>query len=180
QEGLKPPTNRWFSSLVFGKEPATVFAYPLSFRAYGDRFELSVPKISSNQDVVTAPHLQDITVKLESDSYEVSRYDDLSVTVRYFNGDRSTAEVTLAEGSPFVFLRANEQTVVEVTFRTASSTSSRSAESRLLRVDGQRYGVFAEDIDETNQRSMKLLVPKSRYDALFAVPNNATAIDAYI
>ena len=29
--GLVPPTNRWFSGLVFGEEPQPVFPLPLSF-----------------------------------------------------------------------------------------------------------------------------------------------------
>ena len=37
-EGLVPPTNRWFSGLVFGDKPQPVFPLPLSLRS--DRLRL--------------------------------------------------------------------------------------------------------------------------------------------
>jgi endo-1,3(4)-beta-glucanase len=42
-EGLIPPTNRWFSGLVFGDAPQPVFPLPLAFSLTGAGFDFGVP-----------------------------------------------------------------------------------------------------------------------------------------
>src|SRR4051812_8666045 len=41
--GVVPPTNRWYSGLVFGPEPQPVFAEPLSFALTETGFTLGLP-----------------------------------------------------------------------------------------------------------------------------------------
>ena len=42
-DGLTPPTNRWYSGLVFGKVPNPVFPLPLGFGLTGDGFASACP-----------------------------------------------------------------------------------------------------------------------------------------
>ena len=175
KDGLKPPTNRWFSSLVFGKTQ-TAFAYPLSYKAADSGFEVSVPKISSQSDVVTAPHTPDIAVNMKADSYVVSRYDDLSVTSSY----NDLANVTVTQGSPFVFLRANKQIDLQVTLANATDLERPNPSTLLFRVNGQRYGIRANDINASGQTKFRLLVRQNGYAAFFAIPNNAADTEVYV
>ena len=44
-EGLTPPTNRWFSGLVFGDDPQPVFPLPLTFGMDDTAFGFGLPQI---------------------------------------------------------------------------------------------------------------------------------------
>ena len=41
--GVVPPSNRWYSGLVFGDQPQPVFAEPLSFGLTDSGFTLGLP-----------------------------------------------------------------------------------------------------------------------------------------
>jgi endo-1,3(4)-beta-glucanase len=42
-DGLVPPTNKWFSGLVFGDAPMPVFPYPISFQLTDDGIAAGLP-----------------------------------------------------------------------------------------------------------------------------------------
>ncbi|MDQ1543786.1 MAG: endo,3(4)-beta-glucanase, partial [Actinomycetota bacterium] len=52
-KGLVPPTNRWFSGLVFGNSPQPVFPLPLSFALTGTGFAFGVPAVTTSADTIT-------------------------------------------------------------------------------------------------------------------------------
>lgn len=172
-KGVVPPTNKWFSSLVFG-QAQTVFAYPFSYRATETGFELGVPTVSSQPHVVTAPHAADITVQTGASSYIVSGYDDLSATVRYTNQQQPSGlgEVRLTQGSPFVFLRTTQ--AHDITVRLRGTPDSRSRDGSLLfTLDNQRYGIAAERIEETAAGVFTIRAAAGKDIAIFAMPNGA-------
>ncbi len=47
-DGLTPPTNRWFSGLVFGDDPQAVFPMPIGFAVAETGFEIWLPQVSAN------------------------------------------------------------------------------------------------------------------------------------
>src|SRR5690606_823672 len=53
-DGLTPPTNQWFSGLVFGDQPQPVFPMPLSFELTGNGFAFGLPEVATGADVITA------------------------------------------------------------------------------------------------------------------------------
>lgn len=109
-EGLVPPTNRWFSGLVFGDEPQPVFPFPLSFAATTDGYAFGVPVVTTSEKVIMGGHHPAIRVAGQPATWQVSAYDALSVTL---TDTASGATVVLAQGSPYVTHRATE--AVELT-----------------------------------------------------------------
>ena len=51
-DGLIPPTNRWFSGLVFGEESMPVFPLPLSFQLTDSGFAFGLPEVSADTNVI--------------------------------------------------------------------------------------------------------------------------------
>jgi endo-1,3(4)-beta-glucanase len=124
---LVPPTNRWFSGLVFGEESLPVFPLPLSFRLDEAGFTFGMPTIESRPGLVIGAMTEHVSVSTEAASVLVTRYDEVSVTTSLLGAageapDESAedssddsaadaaaaafAEVTIARGSPVVSYRA--------------------------------------------------------------------------
>jgi endoglucanase Acf2 len=106
-DGLVPPTNRWFSGLIFGDEPQPVFPLPLSFRLGESGFSFGVPTIMSTPGLIAGPMTDHVSVTTDATSTLVTRYDEVSVTISLLAADDAPiAEVTIARGSPVVSYRA--------------------------------------------------------------------------
>lgn len=124
-DGVVPPSNRWYSGLVFGEEPQPVFAEPLSFALTGSGFTLGLPAVVASEAAVVAPHVPALTVDVGAASARVSAADPVSVTVELLDGAGEVlGRVVLAEGSPFVSLTADR----DVTVRTTGGTFTGSGE----------------------------------------------------
>ncbi|WP_024286558.1 glycosyl hydrolase [Cellulomonas sp. KRMCY2] len=111
--GLVPPTNRWFSGLVFGDEPQPVFPLPLSAALTGSGFSLGVPEPVTSAAAIVGPHQPALTVDVAAGGVRVGAYDAASVTVELLGDDGQAGaavlgRLLLAEGSPFVSLTADE------------------------------------------------------------------------
>jgi endoglucanase Acf2 len=110
-DGLVPPTNTWFSGLVFGDEPMPVFPFPISFQLTDDGFAAGLPAPVASEKAIVSPALPDVTLDVGATSTEVSAYDKVSVTVAHLDGDTVLGHTTVAEGSPLVsYTAATAQT----------------------------------------------------------------------
>ncbi|MBO3084263.1 1,3-beta-glucanase [Cellulomonas sp. zg-ZUI188] len=107
--GVVPPSNRWYSGLVFGDQPQPVFAEPLSFGLTGSGFTLGLPDPTVDAKVVIAPHVPAVTVDAGATSAQISAADPVSVTIDLLDGAGEVlGRVVLAAGSPFVSLTAQK------------------------------------------------------------------------
>ena len=80
--GLTPPTNRWFSGLVFGDTPQPVFPLPLAFSLTDHGFGFGLPQVVASATAVVGSHQQDVEVSVAGqDDQVVSAYDDASFTL---------------------------------------------------------------------------------------------------
>jgi endo-1,3(4)-beta-glucanase len=105
--GLAPPTNRWFSGLVFGAAPLPVFPLPLSFGLTGSGFAFGVPAVHTGADTITGGLQPDIALDAGAASSIVSAYDEASVTIDELDGSgRTLGSIVIAEGSPLVSFTA--------------------------------------------------------------------------
>ncbi len=142
-DDLVPPTNRWFSGLVFGDEPQPVFPLPLSFRLGDTGFSFGVPRVTSVPALISGPMTDDVTVETGATSALVTRYDEVSVTVTLLDGDAALAEVTIARGSLLIGYRslADHEVSVEVPLEPAGddvfSTTIGGAEYGLVAPEGE-------------------------------------------
>jgi endo-1,3(4)-beta-glucanase len=108
--GLIPPTNRWFSGLVFGEQPQPVFPLPLSFALTESGFTLGLPTVTTTPNTITAGNAPNITVDAGGHSQQITAYDDVSVTVEQQDAaGAAIGSTVVAEGSPLVSFTAAKQ-----------------------------------------------------------------------
>ena len=101
--GLVPPTNRWFSGLVFGAQPQPVFPLPLSFGVTAAGFGFGVPEVTTNEKTIMGGHAPIVQVGVPgSPSWEVTGYDELGVTLTAGSASGRLGEVRIVQGSPYV------------------------------------------------------------------------------
>jgi endo-1,3(4)-beta-glucanase len=127
-----PPTNRWYSGLVFGAQAQPVFPLPLGFVLRDNGFAFGVPRIESGPKGVVGSAPTDVSVTVEGvKSGVVTRTDDLSVTVelRDASGD-ALARVTIAQGTPSVTLEAVAATRLGMTPAPSGADLAVSVENR--------------------------------------------------
>ena len=135
---LTPPTNRWFSGLVFGAAPQPVFPLPLSFALTGSGFAMGVPTVTTAADTISGEFSPAVSVDNGSASSEVTDYDAASVTIE----QKSTAgapvgRVLIAEGSPAVSYTALRAGTLRLGVEFTGSGRVRSAQ-----IGGTGYGLI--------------------------------------
>jgi len=108
-DGLTPPTNRWFSGLVFGEQAQPVFPLPLTFGLTDDGFAFGLPQISSTEKAILGGFKPDVAVTNGAESARVSAYDTLQVTMDSLDAEgKVIGRTTIAQGSPYVSYRAEQ------------------------------------------------------------------------
>lgn len=113
-EGLVPPTNRWFSGLVFGPEPLPVYPLPLSFQLTADGFTFGLPVVESTGKTLFGGHRPDVTVVVPGvTDWQVVAYDTATVVVEGRDAAGPVGRVTLAQGSPQVAFTASRPVTLE-------------------------------------------------------------------
>ncbi|MFM9918262.1 glycosyl hydrolase [Lacisediminihabitans sp. H27-G8] len=113
--GLAPPTNRWFSGLVFGEHPLPVFPLPLSFGLTDTGFTFGLPEVTTTPDTITGGNTPSVTIDAGARSSEITAYDDASVTIAHKSESGSTLGSTvIAEGSPLVSFTAAKKLTLKL------------------------------------------------------------------
>ena len=138
-EGLIPPTNRWFSGLVFGDQPQPVFPMPLSAALTDQGFAIGLPNVTATEKTIMGGNNPQIQVPLGAASMKVTAYDTLSVTSTYSDASGAAlGSVILVQGSPFVtYTAAADQSIaLEPIFQPGAS-----ANFFTTTVDGHEYGL---------------------------------------
>lgn len=74
---LVPPTNRWFSGLVFG-DPQPVFPLPLSFGLTDTGVAFGQPKVVTTAKNIAGGYSPDVSLDLGAASSVISAYDNLT------------------------------------------------------------------------------------------------------
>lgn len=164
--GLVPPTNRWFSGLVFGDEPQAVFPSPLSFSLTGRGFAFGLPTVVDSATTIAGAARNDVSVDLGASSTEVSAYDDVSVTIAFLDAaGAAIGHVTIAEGSPLVgFVAATDVTL-------ALGVPFTGAEPRTADVDGRGYA----QVTSVPSASTSVHLDAGQSATWFPVPDGGSA-----
>jgi endoglucanase Acf2 len=138
-EGLVPPTNRWFSGLVFNDQPMAVFPVPLSVAETDTGFGLGLPTVTTTEKTIMGGSNPQIQVPLGAAKMQVTAYDTLSVTSTYSDASgNALGSVILVQGSPFVtYTAAADQTIaLEPVFKAGSTEGAFTTT-----VAGHEYGL---------------------------------------
>ncbi len=135
--GLVPPTNRWFSGLVFGEKPQPVFPFPLSFAQTASGFSAGLPVATATANTVAGAATPQVVLDVGATSAVVSDYDEVSVTLEHRRGSTVLGHTTIAEGSPLVSYRAAAEQRVRLNAPVTATGTDRGT----LEVAGQRWAV---------------------------------------
>ncbi len=169
-DGVVPPTNRWYSGLVFGDQPQPVFAEPLSFGLTDSGFTLGLPKPVVSEKAIVAPHVPAVTVDAGAASARVSAADPVSVTVDLLDASGAVlGHVVLAEGSPFVSFTA-EQDVTLVSSVAGGSFEAGSDGAATADAGDSQWGLVGGKSD-----SGSTTLGKGESASWYALPPKASA-----
>jgi endo-1,3(4)-beta-glucanase len=129
-EGLVPPTNRWFSGLVFGAKPQPVFPLPLSFGLTDSGFAFGQPVVTTTEKNISGGFRPDVTVDVGAANAQVSGYDTLTVTIDSLDGaGKVLGQTRIAEGSPFVSYTAAQTGQITSTLQFARTGDAWTAKA---------------------------------------------------
>lgn len=174
--GLVPPTNRWFSGLVFGAKPQPVFPLPLSFALTGSGFAFGLPSVSANPTVIMGGYAPQVKVDAGAAGATVTAYDDVSATLEYHTASGARiGHTTIAEGSPLVGFTAD----APVTLGSSIAFTSRTATAGdrtlgVAEVGAHQYAALspAGSISDSGDR---IRLTRGQSVVLFPVPGGSTA-----
>jgi len=165
-EGLAPPTNRWFSGLVFPPEPQPVFPLPLSVALKPTGLTLGVPAVRATDKTIFGSHTPALDVPIDATELQVVAYDDLTVTVAFLDGTAERGRVLLTRGSPFLrYTAAAEQTL--------TVGPQPLAEDGTVEIRGDRYGV----VTDGTLRGSAVTLPAGASATFYAVPPGGDAAE---
>jgi len=168
--GLLPPTNRWFSGLVFGDTPQPVFPLPLSFALVDDGFAFGLPVVASAPGAISAPAAFHLTVTTVTPEPTVTAYDEIAVTVAL--GQSGT--VTLARGSPTVSFVASEET----TLGLSAGFESEGDGVYLATADGTAFGLVTDGaLSENSVDGTRLELQRGGFANWFPIPVGVDATE---
>ncbi len=170
-DDIAPPTNRWYSGMVFGEQPQTVYPFPLAVTPSDTGFALSLPGVAASASSITSAESPVLSVALGATGYEVVHADPVSVTARYVDGADALGEMTLAEGWPVVGFVATSDVAL-----TPSAPLTSDGDGRWTATVGdQTFGVVAP---EATWSENALKVPSGSSAQWFVVPADST-MDAW-
>jgi len=107
-EGLTPPTNHWFTGLVFGDKAEPVFPMPLGFGLTTSGFEFWLPKLVVSANTIGSEQGPRFALSVDGvTGGVVSAYDAASVVVQLRDASgKGVADVRLVQGSPTISVKA--------------------------------------------------------------------------
>jgi hypothetical protein len=139
--GIVPPSNRWYSGLVFGDSPQPVFPLPESFALTATGFTVGMPHPTAQPNVIAAPHVPAVTVDAGAVAAQVTAADPVSVTVELLDASGAgLGHVALAEGSPFVSFTADRSTTLTVAVASGGGFQAGGRAATAV-VDGTTWGL---------------------------------------
>jgi len=185
-EGLVPPTNRWFSGLVFGPDALPVFPLPLSFGVTegGDGFGFGVPEVHSDGKTIFGGFRPTVQVTVPGTTgWEVTAYDTASVTLTALGDSGPLGHVRVTQGSPLVSFTAEDevslstlQSFVEQDGRPTASDGTN--EYVALVSDGGAIGEQAVSLPAGGTATWVALPQGGDAEAVLAAANPVTATHA--
>ena len=171
-DDLVPPTNRWFSGLVFDDEPQPVFPLPLSFRLGTSGFSFGVPTVTSATGLIAGPMTDHVEVETAATSALVTSYDEVSVTIALQADDAALAEVTIARGSLLIGYRAVSSHDLSVAVPLESIDDGVFSTT----IGGAQYGLVAPE-GELSDDGRILSLPEGSTATWIAVPSGSALDD---
>lgn len=168
---IKPPTNSWISGMVLQAKPLAVFPMPLSFQASDVGFQVGLPEVTSDARTITGGHTPGVEANINNATgYKLTRFDKTSATLTYFNKETELGKLTIAQGSPYVFYRAEHDS--ELVMANASG-GKMEGQSYSYEKNGKRYVLAANGKASLKQAgaTARVTVPAGELLTIYALPS---------
>ncbi|WP_240148298.1 glycosyl hydrolase [Diaminobutyricibacter tongyongensis] len=173
--GLIPPTNRWYSGLVFGAKPQPVFPLPLSFALTASGFAFGLPSVTANPTVIAGGYAPQVALDAGAGGATVTAYDDVSVTLEFHTASGARiGHTTIAEGSPLVGFTADSPVTLASSAAFAPGaglTADRSL--AVASIGGRQYAALTPTGAFTESRN-RMRLARGQSIVLFPVPTGST------
>ncbi|NDF45554.1 MAG: hypothetical protein EB125_07635, partial [Betaproteobacteria bacterium] len=177
------PTNQWYSSLLFSKDPQPLYAQPLTGRATAQGFEMALPiktvvPTERKDNEIHYPHRAAITVRptaFEPTIGRLAQASDWAIDIAMGQGAHRF-DLTMAHGSPYVWGHISTGDLRINTLKAAQRLPHEDTRVLLLQIEGQRYAVLgpAGVVFESSSPTQWLArMPKDkRHFVLSALPDD--------
>jgi len=175
-DDVTPPTNSWISGLVLQDKPLAVFPMPYSLQALDTGFEVGLPTVTSDAKTITGGHAAGINANVQNATqFKLSRFDKTSATLAYSNGDERLGRLTAAQGSPYVFYRAESDTTIQLTDASGGKVADNMYS---YKKGGHTYYVAGHDATKLAASSggVTATIPKGSLVTFYALPANASDV----
>ena len=174
--GLIPPTNRWYSGLVFGAKPQPVFPLPLSFALTGSGFAFGLPTVTANPTVIAGGYTPQVKLDAGAAGATVTAYDDVSATLEYHTASGGRiGHTTIAEGSPLVGFTADATVTLASSIAfTPGSASTGGRTLGVAKVGGHQYASLAP-AGGLSDAGDRIHLTRGQSVVLFPVPDGTAA-----
>lgn len=169
--GLIPPTNRWFSSLVFSKTPQPIYAYPLSFKPTTTGFEVDAPIVTAAPNAVFGLHRPTLSFDVGASAGQVSGYDDLSAVYSQRRDDKEVVRSRITQGSPFIFVDSPAGTTIRLT--SPNPPVSSGPNLWLINLADQTFGIYTKGSVTAVASGLTITLPADGGLTIFAMPQGA-------
>lgn len=187
-----PPTNQWYSSLLFERWSSPLHAHPMTFRPGAQGFELGLPARQALapdavQREVVYPHVAAIVVApvaFQPRDARLARHSDWLVEIRMAAADGRALSATVLHGSPFAYFECSSG---DVRFRLAAApellvdpaAAGNDPRALALVVANRAYALFAPTggrWERTGPQELLLHLPAgARYFSVAGLPDRAPA-----
>ncbi|WEO76245.1 glycosyl hydrolase [Cryobacterium sp. SO2] len=179
-DGLIPPTNRWFSGLVFGDPSMPVFPLPLTFQLTDTGFAFGLPAVSAEPTVIMGGFAGQIGVQVGAGGaaldQRVTAYDEASVTIGQFVDGALVGRTVIAEGSPFVSFTAATDVALTMPTVFSAANTGQSGGAWTAEVAGDTYGLVSGG---TLSAGTDLSLASGQSATWFALPTGG-GLDAFV
>ncbi len=147
--GLTPPTNRWFSGLVFGDQPQPVFPMPLGFALLENGMEIWLPQVSATERAILGQRTAGLRLTTPGPvTAMVTGFDVASVVIELRDSTgASVVAVRLVQGVPGVTL-----TALRATSLLAHVPWATSAAGAVATVGSSTFGLSGGQVDGQSVR----------------------------
>lgn len=172
EKGVIPPTNQWFSGVVFGDNRQPAYAYPLSFQVKNAGVTISYPTPTAVADTVYANHTDAIAVDMGAPNAKLAGYDDLTMTLNYYDAqNKLVAQSTAAHGSPYFFITLKKDQNISITSK--GGVVAKAGDTYKITEGSRVYGVGANATIQ-NKTSLTINAKAGDTVTIFAAPNTAS------
>ncbi len=186
--GRAVPTNQWYSSVIFERDPHPIHALPMTYRAGKAGFEIGMPTrllhvIDAVQREVRYPHVAAIVASplgFTPQDARLARSSDWLAQFRLAAADGSALTATVLHGSPFSYYDCSSG---DMRFkfsgkpRLLADPAVAGADARVaaFTLDGHSYAIFAPSGATWEWRDPSELLlhfgPAGRYFSIAGLPD---------